>query len=106
MHVTQNQGWVLPFMEPEELHLETDDFAGRKIICTELQWQDHVCGRRAHRYMEGCEQEVIDALRSPDHRIRYLLDDEQHPNRRAYYKLSWTKDYFTKNLSLNLRFGQ
>jgi hypothetical protein len=82
-------------MEAEEKHFEVKDFAGRTIICTELQWEDHVCGRRDHLYMEGAEKEVIEALQSPDYGIRHFVDVD-HPNRRAYYKLSWTKDYYIK----------
>ncbi len=81
-------------MEEDELHFEVKDFAGRAIICTELQWEDHVCGRRAHLYMEGSEREVIAALQAPDHGMRHMV--EGNPKRRSYYKLSWTKDYFTK----------
>ncbi len=80
-------------MEPEDPHFEVEDFDGRKIICTELQWQDHVIRRKAHTYMEGSEREVIDALQHPDHGIRHFHGDE--PRRRTYYKLSWTKDYYT-----------
>ncbi len=44
--------------------------------------------------MEDCEQEVIEALENPDLGINYL--DRDYPNRRVYYKISKTQDYYTK----------
>ena len=37
------------------LHFDVVDFKGNRIICTELQWNDHVIGDPCHTYMEGCE---------------------------------------------------
>jgi len=44
--------------------------------------------------MEGCEQEVVEAIESPDFGISYI--DRDYPNRRVYYKISKTQDYYTK----------
>ena len=44
--------------------------------------------------MEGTEQEVIDALQNPEY--GYRCYDRIYENRRIYYKLSKTRNYFTK----------
>ena len=44
--------------------------------------------------MEGAEQEVIDALHHPLHGFRCI--DRIYKNRRIYYKVSKTQDYYTK----------
>jgi hypothetical protein len=81
-------------MEKEDIHFEVEDFKGRKIICTNSRWNDHIIIDPDHPYMEGSEQEVIDALQNPDPRFRSI--DKDYPNGRIYYKLSRTGDYFTK----------
>ncbi len=75
----------------EDIHFEVKDYAGRTIICTEIQWEDHVLGPN-HRIMEGCEREVISALQAPNNGIRYI--DRKRANRRIYYKDCF--DYYTK----------
>jgi hypothetical protein len=74
-------------------HFVTNDFEGRQIICEESQWVDHVC-KKPHSYMEGAEAEVIDALQNPDFGLRHV--DREYPFYRIYYKISTTKDYFTR----------
>jgi hypothetical protein len=72
-----------------EVHFETIDFSGRKIICTLDRWE-HIC-RIPHQYMEGEEQEVIDALQNPDFGVRYI-DADYPENRRVYYlSINWKK---------------
>jgi len=75
------------------IHFSTDDFAGRKIICTVLDWE-HIC-RAPHEYMEGEEQEIIDGLMNPDYGVRY--HDADYPDtRRVYYKSHNQKHCFVK----------
>jgi len=81
------------FMD-ENIHLETTDFLGRRIVCTELQWKDHIVGCKHHDYMEGEEKTVIEALTDPDYGLRHI--DADDPTKRCYYKSSPRKDYFTK----------
>ncbi len=44
--------------------------------------------------MEGTEKEIIEALQAPEYGFRCY--DRVYPNRRVYYKISKTRDYFTK----------
>jgi hypothetical protein len=78
----------------KNIHFEVTDFKGRVIICEESTWNDHIVGGPNHPYMEGNEQEVIDALQNPEYGFR--CHDRAYKNCRIYYKLSNTKDYFTK----------
>jgi len=81
-------------MNVDDIHFETIDFEGRRIICDELRWNDHIIGDPDHPYMEGTEQEIIEALQDPAYGLRYY--DRTYPNHRVYYKISKTKDYYTK----------
>lgn len=76
------------------IHFEVKDFAGRTIVCTLIQWEDHVLGP-SHRYMEGAEKEVIQTLQTPDNNVRYLDRSPKYPNRRVYYKKTHF-DYYIK----------
>jgi hypothetical protein len=75
------------------VHFETLDHGKRRIICTVLDWE-HVC-RKPHEYMEGEEQEVIDALAKPDHGIRHL-DSDNALRRIIYYKTNIPKKCYVK----------
>lgn len=77
----------------DDLHFEVKDFQGRIIRCTEVHWQDHILGVN-HPYMNGAENDVVSALQHPEHGFRCF--DRIYPNRRVYYKLSESKDYFIK----------
>jgi hypothetical protein len=82
-------------MEEELLHFDVLDFKGRRIICTELQWANHIASDRNHAFMIDCEDEIIETLQSPDNGLRYI--DRKDPRRkRDYYKLSRSRDYYTK----------
>jgi hypothetical protein len=77
----------------KDIHFETNDYTGIKIICTVLDWE-HIC-RAPHEYMEGEEQEVIDTLRYPDYGVRY--HDADYPEtRRVYYMTHNMKKCFVK----------
>jgi hypothetical protein len=77
----------------DDIHFEVKDYAGRTIVCTVIQWEDHVL-KPSHKYMEGAENEVISALKSPDNNIRYIDRNPKYTNRRIYYKAIF--DYFVK----------
>lgn len=81
-------------MDDEPLHIDVADFLGRRIICTEFQWVDHIIRDQHHRYMEGSEDEIIKALQNPQYGMRFR--DRDYSNRRVYYKESSTKDYYIK----------
>ena len=81
-------------METEELHIDGTDFKGRRIICTESRWKEHIIGDPNHPYMEGAESEVIEAIQDPEYGFRCI--DRDYPNRRVYYKMSKSKDYWIK----------
>jgi hypothetical protein len=51
----------------KNIHFEVRDFKGGVIICEESTWNDHIVGCPNHPYMEGTEQEVIDALQNPEY---------------------------------------
>ena len=74
-------------------HIETVDFLGNKVFCTERRWKRHIC-RKPHEYMDGEEQEVMDTLKRPDYRIRHFDADE--PCRRIYYMSRPAKNRFVK----------
>lgn len=77
------------------MHFDVVDYKGRRIVCTELQWANHIATDQNHLFMAECEDEIIAALKNPDHRIRY--HDRRNPKRkRVYYKLSKSGDYYTK----------
>lgn len=67
----------------QQIHIETQDFKGNRIICTELQWQDHVVGHKRHIEMEAQEDLVIAALCHPVTQMRY--HDTNYPMRMTYY---------------------
>ncbi len=74
-------------------HFETLDYAGRKIFCSLIEWE-HIC-EEPHSYMEGEEEEVIAALKNPDHGIRYC-DADYEDTRRVYYMTHLPKECFVK----------
>lgn len=79
-----------------DIFFETEDFAGRKIICTKEQWDHHICDTH-HSYMEACVEEVIDALKKPLNGFRcFDKNQEKYPKKRIYYSLAKSKDYYTK----------
>lgn len=78
----------------DDLQIDTTDFKGRRIICTKHQWRHHIVGSPHHEYMEGEEEAVILALKKPSFGMRFLDTDD--PQTRCYYRMSATKDYYTK----------
>lgn len=78
----------------EDLQIDIIDFKGRRITCTKSQWQHHIVECPHHEYMEDEEDSVITALIDPQFGLRFI--DEEFKNRRSYYKLSESKDYYTK----------
>lgn len=78
----------------EKLHIETTNFEGRRIICTESQWYDHIVENKNHNYMDGAESEVIDALKNPHN--NYRCHDRYYKNRRVYYGYREEWEEFTK----------
>jgi len=77
-----------------DIHLDTTDFMGRRIVCTKTQWRDHIVGCKHHDYMEGEEEAVKNALIDPDYGMRHF--DVDDPSKRCYYKSSPHRDYYTK----------
>ncbi len=67
----------------DELHFETKDFKGRTIVCEKVQWVDHIVENMHHKYMDGSEEDVIQALRNPHN--QYRCYDRARKNRRVYY---------------------
>lgn len=81
-------------MDENDIYFETEDFRGRRIICTKSQWYDHVVEGTHHRYMDGAEDDVIDALRNPHNNHRSY--DRIYKNRRVYYKYNRTWNDYLK----------
>jgi len=84
-------------MDENDIYFETEDFKERKIICTKVQWHDHIL--KHHPYMDGSEDDVVDALRNPHNGQRCY--DRGHKTRagnrrRVYYKYFETWDEFLK----------
>lgn len=78
----------------EELQIDTTDYRGRRIICAKNYWEAHIVECPHHAYMEDEVDSVIDALKNPYLRMRFI--DDEYINRRCYYKLSYSRDYYTK----------
>lgn len=86
-------------MDEKPLHFDITDFRGRRIVCYEERWNEHVIDEPDHPYMEGAEDEVIETLQDPEYGIRYLdrrYDDPVFHDKRIYYKLSKSGDYYIK----------
>jgi hypothetical protein len=66
-----------------EIHFDLIDFKGNQIICTEIQWQDHVIGHKRHIELNDQEELAIAALTNPFTGIRY--HDAYYPTRMNYY---------------------
>lgn len=81
-------------MEQNDVHFETLDFEGRKIICKESWWHFHIVGDIHHTNMAGHEKDIVEALQNPEYGIRYI--DRKHPNHRIYYKSEPKRRFWLK----------
>ncbi|MGC1374898.1 MAG: hypothetical protein WA821_01660 [Anaerolineales bacterium] len=82
----------------EELHFDTNDLKGNRIICTEARWQDHIVGSaknymQRHREFDGNEDVILDALRKPITGIRYRSHKKGFERSMIYYGKGITDRY-------------
>ena len=67
----------------DDLHFEIEDFKGRIIVCEKTRWFDHIAENIHHKYMDGSEEDVINALKNPHNQHRCY--DRVRSNRKIYY---------------------
>jgi hypothetical protein len=67
----------------DDVYFEIKDFKGRTIVCERMRWFDHIIENTHHKYMEGSEEDVKQALRTPHNHHRCY--DRVRKNRRVYY---------------------
>jgi hypothetical protein len=67
----------------KKYYIDVLDYLGNRIVCDDERWTDHIIGCRRHTNMDGLEDLVVAALRSPFSGIRY--HDTDYPNRMSYY---------------------
>lgn len=67
----------------QQIHIETVDFKGNPILCTVLQWHDHIIGKKRHIQLADAEDLVIAVLQNPATGMRY--HDTFYPERMNYY---------------------
>jgi hypothetical protein len=70
---------------------ETVDPKGRKVTCTEDQWNNHILTN--HSDMAGQEKNVQKAIEDPSMGI---FSDAKHANRNIYYRKPPKKNYYIK----------
>jgi hypothetical protein len=70
---------------------EVIDPRGRRVICTEEVWNDHVLYN--HPWMDGREEEVKAAIQKPSFGI---YQDAGSEHRHVYYHLHKSKRYYIK----------
>lgn len=78
----------------DDVYFEVKDYKGRTIICEKSRWFDHIIENVHHTYMDGAEQDVIDALVKPNNNCRCY--DRKYQNRRVYYLYHPNWDEYTK----------
>lgn len=67
----------------DDVYFEIEDFKGRTIVCERVRWFDHITENAHHNYMDGSEEDVIQALKNPHNLHRCF--DRVRKNRRVYY---------------------
>lgn len=70
---------------------EVTDPRGKKVICSEENWIDHVLYN--HPNMEGSEADVAATIEAPSYSMIY--QDKNYPERNLYYRKQ-PKEYYIK----------